>query len=113
MANDKSDQHLPTWHPSLKKTFKRCDRWIERASRDNEPQRYFDNIENYLAASGPVSGKLWMELAWAGHVYAVQACAQVFTSKLCRLNPVWGGGQLGPHPRHRRWGHALFAHISC
>ncbi|MCD5975100.1 hypothetical protein, partial [Pseudomonas quasicaspiana] len=76
MANDKSDQQLPTWHPSLKKLFKSCNKWIEWAfTTDRRPTKYLERIEGCITQSGPLRGEVWLDLGQAGHTYAVQACA--------------------------------------
>ncbi|WAW97318.1 hypothetical protein LGM68_11150 [Xanthomonas citri pv. malvacearum] len=76
MAAGKSDKQLPVWHPSLKKLFKSCDRWIEWAlTTDRRPTKYLERIEGCLAQTGILKGEVWLDLGQAGHTYAMQTCA--------------------------------------
>lgn len=62
----------PMWHPSLKKTFKGCDRWIKSAAEGLWLEKYLLEIQELLSQEGPLAQIASLRFGYAGHAYGVQ-----------------------------------------
>lgn len=63
----------PVWHPSLKKTFKGCERWMESAAEGQWLEEYLSKIESYLSTNEVVEKIIYLPMGDAGHALGVRA----------------------------------------
>jgi hypothetical protein len=61
------------WDPSLKKTFKGCDRWMKSAAEGQWLEQYLSEIKDFLSRKDALAGITDLRIAYAGHAYGAQA----------------------------------------
>lgn len=63
-------------HPSLKKVFKECDRWLEHArGKESLPIRYLTELEEKITVEGNLSPTAGLRCEYLGNYYGVLTCA--------------------------------------
>ena len=78
-------------HPSLKKVFKGCDRWLDSAARNGRLQKNETRLENLLSEPGPMRRSATTDLMGIGIFHDVHACA------------LFGQGAIAELPQPLRW----------
>lgn len=73
MTTKKPDSKALAWHSSLKKTFKECERWLDRES--SPPIKYMDQLSVLLEQLGTIDVVAGSRCRRIGHHYSILACA--------------------------------------
>jgi hypothetical protein len=74
MTNKKAVQpNASAWHPSLKKTFKGCQRWMDYEAGAQRLEKYLSEIQEDLSKMSALERIIYLPMRHAGHALGVRA----------------------------------------